>query len=120
MTLSFTLQDILGSFLAFFLFSLVFVIPGYVLGWGLNLFDFRNRLLAVRYLLGIVLSNVLSPILLFLVYFLGAKIAILLVFMLAIAWGLIEFLPCGQGKPAPSLSPDAKRYQRIAIAVAGA
>jgi ABC-type multidrug transport system fused ATPase/permease subunit len=121
MTLSFTLQDILGSFLAFFLFSLVFVIPGYVLGWGLNLFDFRNRLLAVRYLLGIVLSNVLSPILLFLVYFfLGAKIAILLVFMLAIAWGLIEFLPRGQGKPTPSLSPDAKRYQRIAIAVAGA
>ena len=120
MPLNFTLQDLIGSFLAFFLFSLVFIFPGYVLGWGLNLFDFRNRLPAVRYLLGIILSNVLSPILLFLAYFFWGKvIAIWLVFGLAIVWGIIEFLSHWRRKPATTLPPKTKRYQKIAVVIAG-
>ena len=118
---NFTMQDLIGSLLAFLLFVLVFVFPGYVLGWGLNLFDFRNRLPTVRYLLSIVLSNVLSPILLFLAYFfLGKTMAFWLVFGVAIAWGIIEFLSHWRGKSAIFPSPEAKQYQKIVVAIAGA
>ena len=41
--MNFTLQDILGATLAFCLFPLVIVFPGYIAGWALELFDFRHR-----------------------------------------------------------------------------
>ena len=113
---NYTLQDILGAFLAFFLFFFVLVTPGYVLGWVLNLFDFRRRLPGVRYLLGIVLSNTLSPILFFWVsHFLGTVSSIAVIGMLAVAWGYIELLHLLQKKTSTTLSPEKIRYQKIAL-----
>lgn len=62
--MNFTLQDILGATLAFCLFPLVIVFPGYVLGWALDLFDFRLRQPFVRLGIGLVLSFAVSPIVL--------------------------------------------------------
>ncbi len=63
-TLNFTLQDILGATLAFCLFPLVIVFPGYVTGWALDLFDFRLRQPIVKLGIGLVLSFAITPIVL--------------------------------------------------------
>jgi hypothetical protein len=62
--LNFTLHDIIGAALATFLFPLVIVFPGYVTGWALDLFDFKNRQPVVRLGIGLVLSFAVSPIVL--------------------------------------------------------
>ncbi len=64
--MNFTLQDILGTALAFCLFPLVIVFPGYVFGWLFDLFAFRLRQPFVRLALGLVLSFTVSPIVLYL------------------------------------------------------
>jgi hypothetical protein len=63
-TLNFTLQDILVATLAFCLFPLVIVFPGYVTGWALDLFDFRLRQPIVKLGIGLVLSFAVTPIVL--------------------------------------------------------
>jgi hypothetical protein len=62
--MNFTLQDILGAAVAFCLFPLVIVFPGYVAGWVLDLFDFRGRRPIVRLGIGLVLSFAVGPIVL--------------------------------------------------------
>jgi hypothetical protein len=62
--MNFTFQDILGAALAFCLFPLVIIIPGYVVGWWLGLFDFRQRHFVVRLGIGLILSFAISPVLL--------------------------------------------------------
>ena len=64
--LNYTLQDVSGAFLAFFLFFFVIVTPGYTLGWALNLFDFRKRSRLPQLALGLCLSFGVTPILLYL------------------------------------------------------
>lgn len=64
--MNFTLQDILGAALAFYLFPLVIVFPGYVFGWLFDLFDFRLRRPFVRLAIGLALSFAISPIVLYL------------------------------------------------------
>ncbi len=67
-TLNFTVQDFVKSLLAFLLFPIIYVIPGYVIGWLFDLFDFKKRLLATRFVIAIVLSISLSPIITFLTW----------------------------------------------------
>jgi hypothetical protein len=62
--MNFTIQDIIGATLAFLLFPLVIVIPGYVTSWALNLFDFRQRRSTTRLGIGLVISFAVSPIVL--------------------------------------------------------
>ncbi len=59
---NFTFQDILSTALAFSLFPLVIVFPGYVFGWMFNLFEFRARLLHTRLAISLLLSVAISPI----------------------------------------------------------
>ncbi|MDO8753805.1 MAG: hypothetical protein Q7J80_07915 [Anaerolineales bacterium] len=65
--MNFTLQDILGATLAFCLFPLVIVFPGYVVGWVFNLFEFRARLLPARLAISMLLSIAIGPIFYYLV-----------------------------------------------------
>ena len=117
MQLNFSQQDILGTFLAFFLFVFIFLFPGYVLGWLLNLFNFRKRLPWVRYLLGIVLSNAFSPIIFFLTYrFLGTFITFSLIIMFAVVWIAIEALQ-PRNRLVLKLSDKNKYIQRIACLI---
>jgi hypothetical protein len=86
MSLNFTLQDILGIFLAFSLFPFIFVFPGYITGWTLNLFEFRNRTLIGQTVMAMALSASIAPAVLFLVYrFTSSSVVIGLIIVLAIA-----------------------------------
>ncbi len=75
----FMLQDLALSAIALLLFPLFLLMPGYVLGWLINLFDFRQRRLVTRLLLGIVLSCAVFPSLTFLIGH---------IFSLHLAWAL--------------------------------
>jgi hypothetical protein len=62
--INYTLQDIISALLGFFIFPIVLIAPGYVTGWLLNLFDFKQRRFLVRLGIGLVLSFAVSPIVL--------------------------------------------------------
>jgi hypothetical protein len=72
MLANYSVQDIFGSVLTFLFFSLVFVFPGYVCAWAMDLFEFRRRLLPARLTIAVVISMAISPVLLFLAYRLGS------------------------------------------------
>jgi len=69
---NFTVQDILGSFLAFLILSLVMIVPGYVFGWTLNLFEFKARRFPIRLLISTVISISVCPVLLYNLFRLGS------------------------------------------------
>jgi hypothetical protein len=111
---NFTLQDIFGSIFAFVLFSLIFVGPGYITGWLLDLFDFKRRSSAARFVIAIVLSMAVCPILLFLVYhFASAKATIYLLLLIGVGFAIILL----KTKRAP-LTGESKSLYRIALLVA--
>ncbi len=84
---NFTLQDILGTTLAFGLFPLVIVFPGYVFGWIFNLFDFRARLLPARFAISLILSVAISPIFYYLVTsWFSLNIALIVTILIALAF----------------------------------
>jgi hypothetical protein len=85
-TSNFTLQDILGILLGFSLFPFIFVFPGYVTGWALNLFEFRKRTLIGQVVIAMPVSASITPAALFLVYrFTSSWIVIGLAFVFALA-----------------------------------
>ncbi|MGA7194467.1 MAG: hypothetical protein WBW94_12630 [Anaerolineales bacterium] len=114
MMINFTLQDIFGSLLACLFFSLIFVAPGYITGWLLDLFDFKRRSAAARFVISIVLSMAICPILLFLVYhFTSAKATISLLLLIGIIFAIILL----KSKQASS-NEESKSLYRIALLVA--
>lgn len=62
--INYTFQDILFALLGFLIFPCVLIAPGYVTGWLLDLFDFKQRHFVVRLGIGLVLSFAISPIVL--------------------------------------------------------
>jgi len=121
-TLSFTAQDILGSLLAFLLFPLILIAPGYVIGWFFNLFEFRARTKFVRGLTSIVLSLSICPILIFLAYRL---VSVALVWFIVSANLVIFFgLVVWEWKQRKFQAQSAKnrllkRYQLLALVFGG-
>ncbi len=82
---NFTLQDIFGILLAISLFAFVFVFPGYVTGWTLNLFDFKKRTAIAQIIMAMPISASIVPAGLFLVYrFTSSTFAIGLLILLSI------------------------------------
>jgi hypothetical protein len=115
---SYTIQDVFGSLLAVILFSLVFVFPGYVIGWWLNLFEFRRRLPSVQIVMGITFSNAFSPIILFLVYrFASSNFAIGLLFIFAAIWGILYFRRDPNKDARSAISFQIKKYQLLLFAM---
>jgi hypothetical protein len=85
--MNFTLQDILSTTLAFCLFPLVIVFPGYVFGWVFNLFDFRARLLPARFAISLLLSVAISPIFYYLIIsWLSLKTAVVITILITLAF----------------------------------
>jgi hypothetical protein len=84
-SLNYTVQDLIKSQIAFLIFPIIFVIPGYVVGWVLDLFDFKKRLFATRFVIAIVLSISLSPIVTFLTWNLISVNATFIVLTLFVA-----------------------------------
>lgn len=64
--LNIVFQDILGVSLAFWAFTSVILFPGYVIGWSLDLFDFRQRRILTRHIVAILISVAVIPILFYL------------------------------------------------------
>ncbi len=58
---NFTAQDVLGMLRVLPFFSLVFLVPGYLIGLASNAFKFRSRGISERVLLSLVLSCAASP-----------------------------------------------------------
>ena len=86
-TSNFTFQDILGVLLAFSLFPLVIVFPGYVFGWAFDLFEFRARLLPARFAIALILSVAISPILYYLVTsWFSLNVALIVTILMALAF----------------------------------
>ena len=109
--INFTLQDFSGSILAFLLFSLIFVAPGYVIGWSFDLFDFKKRLFATRFIVAIIISIAVSPILTFLAWnLLSVKVTFLLIAAFAIA-----FITILAKTRWPLTSKETKRLQFLAL-----
>jgi len=113
--MNFTLQDILGAAVAFCLFPLVIVFPGYVVGWGLDLFDFKQRKSIVRLGIGLVLSFAVSPIVLHLTSsLLSYNFSLLILTGIAVAFVIIIL----NDKPlfTPEINRNFRPFFWIAIA----
>lgn len=88
--LNFTLQDIIGTLAGVALFPLVIVLPGYVLGWLFDLFEFRTRLLPARLAISLLLSIAITPILNYLTAsFFSMKITLIITGLFAIAFVIL-------------------------------
>jgi hypothetical protein len=105
-----------GASVAFVLFALIYVIPGYTAGWSLDLFDFRRRLPGSRFVIAIVLSLAISPILTFLSYHFSS-VGPTFVLLGAFAVAFIVILARTK---QPATPPAVKRLQWIAIVSAAA
>jgi hypothetical protein len=89
--LNFTLQDMLGAAVAFGIFPIMIVFPGYVSGWVLDLFDFRKRQPIVRLGIGLILSFAITPIILDLTaQLVSIKFSILTIAGFAVAFAFIS------------------------------
>lgn len=59
---NYTLLDLSGALSALVLFPIFLLVPGYVFGWILNIFEFRAKSLTERVLLSTALSFAIAPI----------------------------------------------------------
>jgi len=117
---NYTIQDVFGSFLAVILFSFVFVFPGYVIGWWINLLEFRKRLPSVQIVMAITFSNAFSPIILFLVYrFASSVFAIGLLFVFAGIWGMLYFRHIQNKDVRAAVTLQIRKYQLLSCAMIG-
>jgi hypothetical protein len=113
-SLNYTVQDLIKSQIAFLIFPIIYVIPGYVVGWLFDLFNFRKRLFATRFVIAIVLSISLSPIVTFLTWNLisiGATYVVLALFGAFFLYILLR-------KKPRKLQNKAGRLQLIALLAA--
>jgi hypothetical protein len=106
--LNFTLQDLIGATLAFCLFPLVIIFPGYVVGWIWDLFDFRGRQSVVKLGIGLILSFAISPIILDLTSSLvSLNFSLILLGGFAIAFLIIVI------KEKAVSAPESKRHAKM-------
>jgi hypothetical protein len=80
---NFTVTDIAATLFAFLLFSLFLFVPGYAIGWLLDLFSFRRRTLPFRLTLCIPLSISVCPIAIYFVERFGSPAAVWVMYGLA-------------------------------------
>jgi hypothetical protein len=97
--MNFTVQDLLSTAMAAAVFPLFIVLPGYLLGWLLNLLDFRRQTPLIRLLLSLPLSVSLTPVI---VDLLGRKLSFGSVWIFyGLVWlTLIAMLAAGNRLPA--------------------
>lgn len=109
MPFNYTLQDVLRLSLAVLLFTSVSVFPGYVIGWTLNIFSFKQRTPLVRYVIAVALSNALTPVLLFLVYRNFSNLhGIGFIAVFFVAWAVIQIKSSTQMQSGSKLAGEAK------------
>jgi hypothetical protein len=85
---NFMVEDLRGALTAIALFPQFLIMPGYVLGWCLNLFEFRGRSLQFRLAFAIPLSISSCPVL----TYLGGRFASMTAVWLLYAASAVAFL----------------------------
>jgi hypothetical protein len=86
-----TITDIFGGLLACSLFFLVFIPPGYFLGWALNIFEFKKLPKMVVHFFAIILSNAVLPIIIYLSYkYISGGFTIAIILALGMAYIAIQ------------------------------
>lgn len=78
-----TISDVLGTLEAFFLFPLILVVPGFVLGWLVDLFKFRSLSLFYQLAIGLVISVSCTPICIYIIAKFGGFVFV---------WGALAIL----------------------------
>ena len=73
---NFMLEDLRGALAAVALFPAFLLVPGYVVAWLLDIFDFRRRTIAFRLALAIPLSISVCPILTYLGFRFASAVAV--------------------------------------------
>ena len=117
MPLNYTIHDTFSLILAMLLFTTVSVFPGYVIGWVINIFSFRQRTFPVQYVVAIALSNALIPVLLFLQYrYFSNRYGIGLIVVFFILWIAIQINSLAKSRPRLEIT----RQLKIALALGGA
>lgn len=117
-SLNFALHDVFGVFLAFLIFPSVILFPGYVIGWAVDLFEFRRRSILSRHAIAVLVSIAVVPILLYLLaLFLSfdAVIFLVLCFFIFYLWIMTT------KRPRPNhgwFFPWANRHARLVFLVA--
>jgi hypothetical protein len=110
------LQDLFGITIALLLFALIFIFPGHATGWLLDIFSFRKRTPIVQIIMGMTISLMITPAVLFLVYrFSSPKIIIVSLWVIGIISGYILFSRWKSLKSILYGGDDEVRHKRIAI-----
>jgi hypothetical protein len=109
---NFTFQDIFGIFLAFSLYPFIFVFPGYVTGWLVDIFNFRKRTSIVQIIMAMTISVSIVPAILFLVYrFTSYSFVVSLLILFAVV-GIYIFIKFYKR------SADSNEYKMAAVTLA--
>jgi hypothetical protein len=112
---NFSLADLLAALLAFVLFGLFALIPGWVVAWAVNLLGFRRRTPLARFAIAVPLSIGVAPALAFLAGRLLSFPAIWFVFgLLWLSFPVICFRELRAGDRRAWLPPRSPRYAAIA------
>jgi len=82
-TANFTFADLIATSLAFVLFALFTVIPGFVFSWVFDLLDFRRRSVIARLVIALPVSIGVFPVLIYLAW---RRSSILIWFIFAACW----------------------------------
>ena len=120
MHMNFTISDLLLSAQAFVLLTLFVFVPGYVLGWLLDLLGFRRRSFSERVLLSTPLSLAVCPIAVYLIGLGVSMGAVWLVF--GCSWALFPAILVSQERNsrAAEAHPSSRyisRYTWIALGI---
>ena len=105
---AFMLGDLCRSVAAFCLFPLFVFVPGYVLAWICNLFEFRHRTAAFQAALSVPLSISLCPIV---VYLAGRFFSMAVVWTIfGVVWVWFAAIAIRQARKVRGLSPSARPF----------
>lgn len=106
---NFLVQDVLRSAMGFGVFPLLLFVPGYVVGWMLDLLQFRTRSLTARCALSLVLSIAVAPIVTFLLArFIAMQAAFGFYFVAAVAFCAILITDALRRRAAPGSAAGAR------------
>ena len=101
---NFMLADFAGIGIAFLLFSVLTVFPGYTLGWALNVLRFRRREMFFRFAISVPLSIAVVPLASYLIgCWLSLSAACVLFAMLSVAAVPLLFLGRRRARKGPLL-----------------
>ena len=119
MDVNFMLQDLFGVTIALLLFALIFIFPGYITGWSLDIFSFRERTPTVQIIMAMTVSLMIVPAIVFLLYRLSSpKLVIICLWVIGLMSGYIFF---GKHKSLKRIiygNDTEVRSQKIAVLVA--